>query len=267
MTEPVPPNHPIERTFERGEPTERLRVFVEALLRTGVQKLHTPAHLAGRDFYVTHRLFTNPRYPERTIPQDQFNEWGVHFTEAFALEVFEEIPPASQQFVPAGHVDTYLATLLNQGDQTKLVKAVRDMSIPSYQKRNPVTALPEPFNTATRQADKVWRFNALDVVDDTTQSQDILTSRQVAIYDQYGIAHGRSWRNLGLGSLLVGLELEILRQRGAVELGLPSSSYESKAVVARILGQNPQTARVPNSLDLTQLDRKHFARVAEQFIP
>ena len=266
---------PVSAEVDRSEPTERMMRFVEELMTQGYKKLQSPPHLQGRDFFVTCRTIVNPAHPERKVTDDEFDSgddphsWAKHFTEAVIIDVFEAIPPGSEQLVPVGHTEVDLAAISSGEDESIMVKARRDMSVRPGYRQKAQQDLIEPYQMATSLADKIWRLNATDVVDsvESNPGQFIMTGEMRDLLQQYNVPLNTSWRNLGLGSLLTGLQLEVLRQKNAQVLELPSSSAGVKKILNTMTRSNP-AARIENDvINLSAVRPSDYIALAEQFIP
>lgn len=266
---------PVSAEVDRSEPTERLTRFVEELMTQGYKKLQSPPHLQGRDFFVTCRTVVNPAHPERKVSVAEFgsgddpSSWAKHFTEAVVLDVFEAIPPGSEQLVPVGHTDVDLAAISSGEDESVMVKARRDMSVRQGYRQKAREGLIEPYQTATSVADNIWRLNATDVVDsvESNPGQFIMTGAMRELLQQYNVPLTTSWRNLGLGSLLTGLQLEVLQQKHAQVLELPSSSAGVKSILHTMTRSNP-AARIENDkINLSAVRRSDYVALVEPFLP
>lgn len=246
---------------------EQVSVFVANLKKTGIQKLVSPPPLKGRNFFVTCRTIDNPNVPTKQIDSLKFSQmggWSNGFTDAYIVDLFEEIPAGSNTFVPVGHRDVRVVHFSDNDD----IKASGNFAISRQYSKHAKTQLDESFSQATELADNIWGMNGVDVLDSLQENsqQDVDQEVLKTSLKEKGISESQSWRRLGFGKLLVGLELELLKQKGVKKLESPSISDELSGIFNKIAESNPSVISAGESLDISKIKPADYSSFVAPFI-
>ncbi len=236
----VPLKVEVQKSPEKGISSEKHlspEKLVEELRVKGWVELKAPPQIPPVRLFATCRTIQNPDCPDGTItPTHQVALGGRYgFSEGYVIDLVAEVPEGSGIYTPVGHRD---------------VKIVRYPGVPEATWANGnfaisrnlteewgKTVLPAHLGKILRTADEIWGMNGVDVIGGKGD-QGHEAGYDQAILEQFyrtqGLPPDLSWRRKGLGKLLIGLELELLRQRGVRKLELQSVSDELRGIFNRI---------------------------------
>ena len=208
-------------------PERRVEIknLVEQLRTQGWVELQPPQTDPEIRLIAACRFLTNPdkkQAARATKEQTQAGYLWHGFTEGFIIDLIAETPLHSGMFVPVGHSDT---KIVHSSDQVKYAWADGDQAIDrALLKRWGVNPLPAPLEKALTRSDEEWMINGIDLTE--------------------------KWRNKGMGKLLIGLQLELLRQKNIQTLTAAEISRDlSRTIKALPVLKNEMTlAAIPEEI-------------------
>ena len=247
------------------EATENLTRTVETLLSRGWVELLPPNQHPPMRLFATCRSLRNPEAPDGRINHGRFMKLGKFtygFSEAHIINLIGEWPQGSGILVPIGHRDVKIARFTQSSIPTRANGnwGIRPRLLAEWR----ATFLAPRLEATLAEFDQFWRGNGIDIISaihpDRGSNSAIDEAALASFYDRHGIPPETSWQKKGLGKLLVGLELELLRQRGVEKLELQSLSSELEAIFAKV----PHTNDV---IAIQNIPRSIYAALAAPFLP
>ncbi len=249
-----------EQRIEQREETERqerVSGFVRKLLETGVEKLETPTTLKGREFYITCRTIDN------TELSKNINDMGNGFTTAYIINLFEKIPPQTGNLIPIGYRD--VKTKDYSSSEIKKIKASGNFSVKQNFREGSTDNFDSNFKPALQLADRIRSLNGIEILDLSVPNSSKDIKNIIEYLKSYNLAENTSWRKIGLGKLLIGIELELLKQKKADELDLPSLSDDARYIFAKLLKANGLNER-SQFITLSKIEPKTYYDLVTPFI-
>ncbi len=213
------------KTSPSPERRAEIKSLVEQLRAQGWVELQPPQTDPEIRLIATCRFLTNPdkkQAARATKAQTQAGYLWHGFTEGYIIDLIAETPLNSGLFVPVGHSDT---KVVHSSDQVKYAWADGDQAIDrALLKRWGVNPLPASLEKALTRSDAEWMINGIDLIE--------------------------KWRNKGMGKLLIGLQLELLRQNNIQTLtGAEISRDLSRTIKALPVLKNEMTlAAIPEEI-------------------
>lgn len=212
-----------------------IKSLVEQLRARGWVELQPPQTDPEIRLIATCRSLTNPdkkQAAQATKEQTQAGYLWHGFTEGFIIDLIAETPLHSGMFVPVGHSDT---KVVHSSNRVKYAWADGDQAIDrALLKRWGVNPLPAPLEKALTRSDEEWMINGIDLTE--------------------------KWRNKGMGKLLMGLQLELLRQNNIQTL--------TGAEISRDLSRATKTLPFSkNVLPLAEIPEEVITAFIRPFLP
>lgn len=244
---------------ERQEKIERVSGFVRQLLEMGQAEIVVPLGQESKKIILTCRVFSNPN-PNLIGSGDRF----VGFTEAFIINLFEEVSDSAVKFLPIGHRD-FKTVLIGEEMRASGNFAVSPQTgIASHN-------FSQSLNKSMELADRIFSMNGIEIVDSPDKasgtSDDIDYQLFRKVLEENNLPTNQSWRHLGLGKFLIGLELEILKQKGVKSLEIFSLSEYLEPIFEKIFAQSQPTDSRKDHLDLSKVKPEIYADFVDRFIP
>lgn len=228
-------------TEPAAERREQVSKLVEVLRTQGWVEMKAPQNDPSIRLFAVCRSARNPDCPSGTIDIRHHATLGgftYGFTEAYIIDLVAEFPKGSGVFIPVGHRDIKIARF-NQPDKPVLANGnfkIKRRLFKEWQVNTP----PQALDPVLQVADHIYGMNGVAVISEATptgeksDSEDIDRDVLARYYEQHKIPLTTSWQGRGLGKLLIGLELELLRQRGVHELKLENLSDDLERIFKKL---------------------------------
>ncbi len=239
--------------------------LVKRLRTEGLVELAAPPQDPPARLFALYRAMANPEAPTGRLRLDRhlaLGRFAYGFTDAYVIDLIAECPIGTGTLVPVGHRDILVARL-EEADEP--VRANGNLTIDRrlfrQWSRSPVPAAAVPVLEA---ADALWQGNGIDVIPSLQGLEEddaaaIDAEALAAYYRQHGVPMGLSWRGKGLGKLLTGLELELLRQYKVDQLALDSQSEPLRSIFMHLSTQE-------RTLDLRSLPPERYLDLIVPFL-
>ncbi len=248
---------------------ERVSKFVRPLIEDGVQPIRLPND-PDRSFFLVSRKIKNPAISTQTVDKQTFSQlgkWAAGFTSAWILDIIEEIPPGSKHYIPVGHRDLRVARF-DDGN----VIASGNMNVNRGLARKTPNHLSPEFAHACQEADALWGMNGIDVLPSMNEALspnydevDVEKERLAGFFTKHKISPDQSWRRLGLGKLLTGVEMELLRQLNVERLEAPSVSESLRGIHESLYTVADMDAH--SRVVLSRIPQDRYVSMIDPFIP
>jgi hypothetical protein len=216
--------------------------------------------MGGRRLVLVYRTARNPDFPE-TIDSTTFLNltWRNGYNQAHAVDLLEECPPGSGYFLPVGHVD---ARVMRPSDKSEVLANSNITASRSLMDKGEGHG--EGVVRALQVADRIWG-NGIDVLDNLNtmmQAAGDDDSLKVLLRHAPSPLVGLVWRNKDLGKLLMGLNVEMLKQLGVDRLDFQHAFVSPS--FSPILGK---VARGEKMIRLSQVPQQVIDAFVSPFIP
>ncbi len=265
---PLPHERAVPSGAEAIRAQERLAAaeLVKRLRTEGWVELGPPPQDPPVRLFAVYRAMANPEAPSGRLSLDRHRSLGrfaYGFTDACIIDLIAECPAGSGTLTPVGHRDVLIARF-EEVDEP--VRANGNLTIDRRLFRQwSRTPVPEAAAPVLEAADGLWQGNGVDIVPSLQRLEEdaaasIDADALAAYYRRHRLSPELSWRGKGLGKLLTGLELELLRQRKVDQLSLESQTEAIRGVFRQVSAQE-------RSLDLRSVPPERYLDLVVPFLP